>query len=113
MGGPGDWGGQSSYGRVHVRNVAHAVARLGAAGAGKPYELHGPGSFLFGYSVAAVGDVNGDGFGDLGIGMATAPASVPGHRGRWLLLTGVGQGKLDAIGEFPWDAVGTTPVPWR
>lgn len=113
VGGPGAWAGQSTDGRVHIRNVGGAAVGSALTTAGSTDELRGPGKFLFGYSVAAVGDVNGDGFEDLGISMAYDPDGTPGHRGRWLVLTGIGPTKPDAIGEFRWDTAGAIPVPWR
>ncbi|MBN1772640.1 MAG: thrombospondin type 3 repeat-containing protein [Deltaproteobacteria bacterium] len=111
-GGPGDWTGQSFIGRVYVRNVGQPAAWSDVPARGAAYEILGPGAFLFGYSVASVGDVTGDGFDDLGISMPLMPASTAGHRGHWLVLTKLGATKPPNQWSDRW-LVSTVPSAWR
>jgi hypothetical protein len=93
IGGPGDWAGQSLRGRIRIENRGGPASIGSSAGAGVAYDVRGPGAYLWGYSAVPVGDVNGDGFVDLGISLPLQASSAAGHRGRWYVLTGLGKGQ--------------------
>jgi hypothetical protein len=92
LGGAGDWNGDGLQdlavgipGTIdwHGQSIGAVEVLSGVDGAGLAYHVGFAGWDYFGYSVAGLGDVNGDGLPELAIGAPTEPANNQGANVGW------------------------------